>query len=69
MSVSQSRCMLKGASGHAPRRVLVALAGGDGIVPFSDGGRAAERSRGKERVRQVAINAKDGRICTIIVDD
>lgn len=70
MSVSPSRCLLKGASGQAPRRVfVVALADGDSMVAFCDGSRTAENSRGMERVRQVAINAKRGRLCEIIVDE
>ena len=69
-SVSQPRCLLKGASGHPPRRVVVALVDGDVIefVSFCDGNCRMEGSRGIERVRHAAINAKSGRICGIMFD-
>lgn len=71
MSVSQARCLLKGASGQAPRWVVVALIRGDGIgiVSFCSGRSTTEGCRGTERVRQVAINTKRGRLCDIIVDE
>ncbi len=68
MSVSYARCLLKGVAGHPPRRVLVKLAGGDSRVSFCNESCTTEDSRGMERVRHVAINAKRGRLCEIIVD-
>ena len=69
-SVSQARCLLKGASGQAPRWVfVVALVGGEDRVSFWDGSWMIEDgARGMERVRDVAIKAKKGRVWEIIVD-
>lgn len=70
-SVSQPRCLLKGALGHAPRRVFVPLVRADGIVnvSFCDWICKIEDSRGMERVRHVAIKANSGRLCGIIFDE
>ena len=69
-SVSQARCLLKGASGQAPRWVfVVALVGGEDRVSFWDGSWMSEEgARGMERARDVAIKAKKGRVWEIIVD-
>ena len=67
MSVSQPRCLLKGGSGHAPRRVFVALADGDIIVAFCDGSSTTEDCRGIESARHVAVSANSTRLCGIIV--
>lgn len=71
-SVSQPRCLLKGGSGHVPRRVfVVALVNGDGIVmvSFCDEIRTIDGSRGMERVRDVTINANSGMLCGTIFDE
>ena len=70
MSVSHARCLLKGASGHPPRRVLVALGDrSDGSVWLCVGIRARKGSGGIERVRHVASNATNAKLCEIIVED
>lgn len=70
MSVCQPRCLLNGASGHPPSRVVVALVNGDVIVivSFCEGNCRIEDSRGMERVRHVAINANSGMIFGTMLD-
>ena len=70
MSVSQARCLLKGAAGQPPRRVDVVLEeGGVGVVAFWVGSWMREEDGGVERVRLVASNAKRGRLWEIIVGE
>lgn len=68
-SVSQARCLPKGASGQAPRGVVVVvLVGGNGVVAFCGGRSTSGDDRGMERVKEVVINAKRGRLCESIAD-
>lgn len=68
MLVSQPRCLVKGASGHAPSRVYVLLVDDvDCIVSLPDGSRMMEVPRGKERVKHDGINAKKRRLWGIML--
>ena len=67
--MSQPRCLLKGALGHELRRVFVRFAGAEGIVSLCNESRTTEDSRGMERERHVAINAKSGRLIENIVNE
>ena len=68
-SVSRPRRLLKGATGHPPRRIFVVLLGGDRTDTFCDGSWMAEDPRGMDRVSDVAISAKSARVCGIILGD
>lgn len=75
MSVSQARCLLKGASGHLlPRRAVfvVLLRGGGGRVRFCEGMSMieevpGERERERESVRAVAMSAESGGLVETVI--
>lgn len=68
VSVSQSRCRLKGASGHKPSRLLVALDSGNNVVSLCDGSCNTEETAGIASVRHVGKRANNARLLESIID-
>jgi len=69
ISVSHSKCRLKGVGGHPLRREVVALLGGDNIVRFCDGSWIIEGFSGTEAARPAITQGKTAIIRRIMLDE